>query len=93
MRSIKSLILCVLFLSVTQAKSQNLTKPDTSRTLLSPKESRTIKNLVRTDSSFVPTQLPLQLELLKYNANLLYKYRLDSIKTAIPLDYNQQVQT
>jgi membrane-bound lytic murein transglycosylase D len=93
MRSIKSLILCILFLQIAQVKSQNLIKTDTSRTLLSLKESRTIRNLVRTDSSFVPTQLPLQLELLKYNANLLYKYRLDSIKTPIPLDYNQQVQT
>ncbi|WP_026905422.1 lytic transglycosylase domain-containing protein [Pedobacter glucosidilyticus] len=93
MRSIKSLILCIIFLSTAQAKSQNLIKTDTSRTLLTPKESRTIRNLVRTDSSFVPTQLPLQLELLKYNANLLYKYRLDSIKTPISLDYNQQVQT
>lgn len=60
---------------------------------LSLKESKAIKKLVNADTSFVPAQLNLQLEIFKYNPNLIYKYRLDSIKTAIPLDYNPYVQT
>lgn len=85
-----ALILSLIFLICTQVQAQKIVKADSSR--LSAIESRTIRNLVNKDSSFVPSRLNLQLELLKYNANLIYKYQLDSIQTEIPLTYNQYVQ-
>lgn len=85
-----ALILSLIFLICTQVHAQEIVKKDSSR--LSASESRIIRNLARKDSSFVPSKLNLQLELLKYNANLIYKYQLDSIQTEIPLTYNQYVQ-
>ncbi|WP_442794353.1 LysM peptidoglycan-binding domain-containing protein [Pelobium manganitolerans] len=60
---------------------------------LTLKEFRAIKKLVNADTSLVPAQVNLQLEVLKYKPNLIYKYRLDSIQTPISLDYNPYVQT
>ncbi|RRN77524.1 lytic transglycosylase, partial [Pseudoxanthomonas sp. SGD-10] len=82
------------FLVIGTYAQNNKVKTDTAYiSRLTPKESRVIRNLVSTDSSFVPTQINLQTELLKYDANLVYKYRLDSIKSEIPLDYNVYVQS
>lgn len=60
---------------------------------LTPAESRVIRNLVNTDTSFVHPQINLNTELFKYDANLLYKYRLDSLNSEISLDYNPYVQS
>ncbi len=82
------------FLVIGTYAQNNKVKTDTAYvSRLTPRESRVIRNLVNTDSSFVHTQINLQTELLKYDANLLYKYRLDSIQTDIPLDYNIYVQS
>ncbi|MEO5910587.1 MAG: transglycosylase SLT domain-containing protein, partial [Pelobium sp.] len=65
----------------------------TAQNKLNAEESRIIRNLLKTDTTFVPGDLNLQFELLKYNPNLIYKYRLDSLQSAVSLDYNPYVQT
>ena len=85
-------ILC--FLASANVFSQTKIKNDTLKTVtLTPRESRIIKNLISNDTSFIAGEINLQLEILKYNPNLIYKYRLDSIKATVPLDYNPYVQT
>ena len=87
-------IVCLSFLLNFSAFAQKKIKSDSSKiTALSLKESRIIRNLVSTDSSILPSAISLQTEILKYNPNLIYKYRLDSIKATVPLDYNPYVQT
>ncbi|MBK0382706.1 transglycosylase SLT domain-containing protein [Pedobacter sp. SD-b] len=69
-------------------------KSDTLKKIkLNAKEARLIKQLIKTDTLFDPANVNLQLELFKYNPNLVYKYRLDSLHASIPLDYNSYVQT
>ncbi len=76
------------------AKSRDNNEVDSAYvSRLTPQESRVIRNLVRTDTLSIPTHSNIQLEVFKYDANLLYKYRLDSIKTPVPLDYNPYVQS
>lgn len=86
-------MLSFLLLGIT-AKSEVLNEIDSAYvSRLTPQESRVIRSLVRKDSLSIPSHANLQLELFKYDANLLYKYRLDSIETSIPLDYNPYVQS
>ena len=88
-----ALIFSLLLIGIG-AKSKNNEEADSTYiSRLTPQESRVIRNLVRTDTLTMPSQTNIQLELFKYDANLLYKYRLDSINTAIPLDYNPYVQS
>jgi membrane-bound lytic murein transglycosylase D len=83
---------CLLF--VLQVNAQSKIKPDSLKTSrLSPQESKIIRNLLKLDTAFVPNNISLQLEVLKYNPNLIYKYRLDSIQSTVSLDYNPYVQT
>ncbi len=94
MKKSLAMICCLIFLSNLSISAQIKYKPDSLKvTKLSPQESRVIKNLVKTDTSFVPANMNLQLEIFKYNPNLLYKYRLDSIQKTVSLDYNPYVQT
>lgn len=88
-----ALIFSLLLIGIG-AKSKNNEEADSTYiSRLTPQESRVIRNLVRTDTLSMPSHTNIQLELFKYDANLLYKYRLDSINTAIPLDYNPYVQS
>lgn len=87
-----ALIFSFLLLGIS-AKSKGNYEADSVISRLTPQESRVIRNLVRKDSLSMPSHANLQFELFKYDANLLYKYRLDSIKSAIPLDYNPYVQS
>lgn len=84
------LLLCVGFSNIGKASISRDSLQSSSLTL---KEFKAIKRLVNADSSLIPAQTNLQLEVLKYKPNLIYKYRLDSIRTLIPLDYNPYVQT
>lgn len=79
-------------LSLTAQTTKNK-KDSVYSSRLSPRESRMIRNLVNTDTSFVHPQLNLNMELFKFDANLLYKYRLDSLNSEISLDYNPYVQS
>ncbi|MFC5283602.1 lytic transglycosylase domain-containing protein [Pedobacter alpinus] len=84
----------LLFICGLSSQAASFINVDTlTYTSLSLKEARAIKKLISTDTTFVPAEMNLQLEIFKYNPNLIYKYRLDSIKTAINLDYNPYVQT
>lgn len=65
----------------------------TAQSKLNSVESRIIRNLIKSDTTFVPGDLNLQLELFKFNPNLIYKYRLDSLQSTVSLDYNSYVQT
>ncbi len=56
-------------------------------------ELKEIARISREDTLFVPNNLNLQLELIKSNPNLVYKFRLDSLEKTVPLTYNQYVQT
>ena len=87
------LIVFVFFAHADVSGQTNL-KTDTLETItLSPNDSKIIKNLISTDTSFIGGELNLQTEILKFNPNLIYKYRLDSISSNIPLDYNSYVQS
>ena len=88
-----ALIFSFLLTGIGAKSNDNYEADSTYVSRLTPRESRVIRNLVRTDTLSIPSHTNLQIELFKYDANLLYKYRLDSIKTAIPLDYNPYVQT
>lgn len=91
-----ALILSIYCFFVADVYAQNITKTDTTFHVgrLSPKESQIIRNLVNTDTTFIPPiHSNLHAELLRYDASLLYKYRLDSISSAIPLDHNSHVQS
>ncbi|HEX7366811.1 MAG TPA: transglycosylase SLT domain-containing protein [Pelobium sp.] len=90
----KFALLFLLFLGISKKSEAALSRDSlTSSSSLSLKEFKAIKKLVNADTSLIPAQLNLQLEVLKYKPNLIYKYRLDSLKSAIPLDYNPFVQT
>lgn len=49
--------------------------------------------MVNRDTSFVHPQVNLNALLFNFDANLLYKYRLDSLNSRISLDYNPYVQS
>lgn len=88
------LICIVFFLFKWDAIAQAKIKQDSSKiSRLTPQESKIIRSLLKLDTAFAPTHVTLQLEVLKYNPNLIYKYRLDSIRSTVPLDYNPIVQT
>lgn len=88
------IICCVFFLFKLDANAQVKIKQDSLKIgRLTPQESRIIRNLLKLDTAFVPSNINLQVEVLKYNPNLIYKYRLDSIQSTVPLDYNSYVQT
>lgn len=88
-----ALIFSFLLLGIGAKSKDNYEADSAYVSRLTPQESRIIRNLVRKDTLSIPSHTNLQLELFKYDANLLYKYRLDSIQTAIPLDYNPYVQS
>lgn len=89
-----ALVLSFIFCIQLQSKSEDLIPPDTATKVnLTPRESKLIRSLVLQDTSFAQTRMNLNLELYKFDANLLYKYRLDSIETEIPLDHNSYVQS
>ncbi len=83
----------ISFCAIANATIADTNVDTLTYTPLSQKEIRAIRRLVNADTILVPAQTSLQLEIFKYNPNLLYKYRLDSVKTAIPLDYNPFVQS
>ncbi len=91
-KSSKFIAFFLLFISFSNMSKGALNR-DSLQSSLTLKEFRAIKKLVNTDTSLVPAQSNLQLEVLKYKPNLIYKYRLDSIKTTVPLNYNPFVQT
>ena len=87
------LIVFVFFAHADVSGQTNL-KTDTLETItLSPNDSKIIKNVNSTDIAFVGGERNLQTEILKFNPNLIYKYRLDSISSSIHLDYNSYVQS
>jgi membrane-bound lytic murein transglycosylase D len=86
------IVLC--FLANDHVSAQANLKTDTLKTItLSPKESKIIRNLSSTDTAFIAGDINLQTEVLKFNPNLIYKYRLDSISSNVHLDYNSHVQS
>lgn len=88
------LIFCLVGLLNINSFAKGKFKIDSPKSIkLSAKDSKIIRNLTKADTSFVPADINLQLEIFKYNPNLIYKYRLDSIQSAVPLDYNPYVQT
>lgn len=92
-KSSKFIAIFLLFIGFSNISKAGLNRDSLQFTLLSSKEFKAIKKLVNADTSLVPAQSNLQLEVLKYKPNLIYKYRLDSIRTPISLDYNPFVQT
>ena len=87
------LIVFVFFANADIIAQTNI-KIDTLETItLSPNDSKIIKNLISADTAFIGGELNLQTEILKFNPNLIYKYRLDSISSNIHLDYNSYVQS
>lgn len=94
MRKVFLLYLFVSFFASANVSAQIKIKNDTLKTItLSPKESKAIKNLISADTVFIAGDINLQTEILKFNPNLIYKYRLDSLSSKIPLDYNSYVQS
>ena len=89
----KFIALSFIFIGLTTISEASVNRDSLTYASLSLKEFKAIKKLVNADTSLVPAQTNLQLEVLKYKPNLIYKYRLDSIKTEFPLDYNPFVQT
>jgi len=89
-----ALITSIIFLLTLSITAKGNYKLDTLKKVkLSQTEAKLIKNLIKTDTIFDPANLNLQSELFKYNPNLIYKYRLDSLNAKVPLDYNSYVQT
>lgn len=93
----KKVILWFIFLGCfasADVSAQTNVKRDTLKSIsLSPKESQIIRNLVSADTAFIEGEINLQAEVLKFNPNFIYKYRLDSISSNIHLDYNSYVQS
>ncbi|WP_017257919.1 LysM peptidoglycan-binding domain-containing protein [Pedobacter arcticus] len=89
----KFIALSFIFIGLTTSSEASVNRDSLTYASLSLKEFKAIKKLVNADTSLVPAQTNLQLEVLKYKPNLIYKYRLDSIRTEFPLDYNPFVQT
>lgn len=79
-----------LHLSVYAQKKNKSDSPKLGK--LSPKELRIIRNLLKSDSVHLSNNAVLQAEIYKFNPNLIYKYRLDSIQSTVSLDYNDDVQ-
>lgn len=92
-KSPKFIAFLLLFIGISTISKAGINRDSSQHATLSLKEFKAIKKLVNADTSLVPAQANLQLEVLKYKPNLIYKYRLDSIRTAVPLDYNPFVQT
>lgn len=89
-----ALITSIIFLVNLSISAKEKYKLDTLKKIkLSVKEASLIRSLIKTDTIFDPANLNLQLELFKYNPNLIYKYRLDSLNATVPMDYNSYVQT
>ena len=86
-------VVCNLAFIHGYAQNNKFKKDTAYVSRLTPNESRVIRNLVNNDTSFVHPQVNLNTQLFKFDANLLYKYRLDSLKSEIPLDYNPYVQS
>ncbi len=89
----KFIAVTLLFAGLSTFSKASINKDSIQLSTLTLKEFRTIKRLVNSDTTLVPAQANLQLEVLKYQPNFIYKYRLDSIKTDLSLDYNPFVQT
>nr|WP_294896356.1 lytic transglycosylase domain-containing protein [uncultured Pedobacter sp.] len=89
----KFIAFSLLFISFSNISKASVNRDSSQHSSLTLKEFKAIKKLVNADTSLIPAQSNLQLEVLKYRPNLIYKYRLDSIKTLFPLDYNSFVQT
>lgn len=89
----KFIALVLLLMGFSNISKAGISRDSSQASSLSLREFRAIKKLVNADTSLVPAQANLQLEVLKYKPNLIYKYRLDSIKTQVSLDYNPFVQT
>ena len=86
-------VIVFVFFANADVSAQTNLKTDTLETItLSPNDSKIIKNVISTDIAFVGGERNLQTEILKFNPNLIYKYRLDSISSIIHLDYNSYVQ-
>lgn len=92
-KTLKCVAFLLLLVGFCHTSKADIKTDSTVYASLSFKELRAIKKLVNSDTSLVPAQANLQLEVLKYEPNLIYKYRLDSIQTLIPLDYNSPVQS
>ncbi|MBD3747997.1 MAG: LysM peptidoglycan-binding domain-containing protein [Sphingobacteriales bacterium] len=86
--------ICCTFLTLHfSANAQTKIKSDSVRLgKISPKELKIIKNLLKSDSVRLSSNTALQAEIYKFNPNLIYKYRLDSIPSTVSLDYNDDVQ-
>ncbi len=83
----------ILLISLSSSAKEKLKLDTLKKVKLSVSEAKLIKNLIKIDTIFDPANLNLQLELFKYNPNLIYKYRLDSLNAKVPMDYNSYVQT
>ncbi len=89
-----SLLLIVFALNIFPGKADDGDKNKKKTThKFTVAELREIARISREDTLFVPNNLNLQLELIKTNPNLVYKFRLDSLQKSVPLTYNQYVQT
>ncbi len=89
----KFIAVFLIFIGLSTICEASIKRDSLTNASLSLREFKAIKKLVNADTSLVPAQSNLQLEVLKYKPNLIYKYRLDSIRTTFPLDYNPFVQT
>ncbi len=86
-------IYCTFLIFNLTLSAQTKIKIDSAKTgKLTPKESKMILNLIKSDSLKIPMNTALQQEIYRLNPNLIYKYRLDSISSAVSLDYNEDVQ-
>jgi membrane-bound lytic murein transglycosylase D len=92
-KSSRFIAFLLLFIGFSNIGKAGINRDSLQYSSLSLKEFKAIKKLVNSDTSLIPAQSNLQLEVLKYKPDLIYKYRLDSIRTLIPLDYNPFVQT
>lgn len=92
MKRIIVFICCTLLTLHFSVYAQKQIKTDSTKLgKLSPKELKIIKNLLKSDSVHLSNSA-LQAEIYKFNPNLIYKYRLDSIPSTVSLDYNDDVQ-
>lgn len=93
MKRIIVFIYCTLLILHFSANAQTKIKSDSVKLgKLSPKELKIIKKLLKSDSVRLTNNTALQAEIYKFNPNLIYKYRLDSIPSTVSLDYNEDVQ-
>jgi membrane-bound lytic murein transglycosylase D len=86
-------IYCTFLAFNLTLNAQTKIKADSAKTRkLTPKESKMILNLIKSDSLKIPTNTALTQEIYRLNPDLIYKYRLDSISSVVSLDYNEDVQ-